>query len=219
MQITLPSGTPAEIARPASGHAGSGLIITPDIWGLRPLYAEMAKRLADDWQMVVCVVENFPGTDYGTDGAARQAAVAGLIDDDHLRDLEHGADATGCEVVNLLGHCMGGMYCYKAARSDRFHRIVAFYGIIRLPENWRTPNQAEPLDILHNGHAERVLAIVGGRDTYTPPDAVEALADTGVTVVVYPQADHGFAHDVARPAHRVDDAADAHARAREWLLS
>jgi hypothetical protein len=36
MRITLPSGTPAEIARPA--HAsGIGLVITPDIFGLRPL--------------------------------------------------------------------------------------------------------------------------------------------------------------------------------------
>ena len=38
-----------------------------------------------------------------------------------------------------------------------------------------------------------------------------------MTVVRYPEAEHGFAHDANRPAHRPDDAADAFARAREWL--
>ena len=46
----------------------------------------------------------------------------------------------------------------------------------------------------------------------------EALAATGATVVHYPDAEHGFAHDSSRPAHRADDAADAFARARAWLL-
>ncbi len=219
MRITLPSGTPAELARPASGDSTLGLVITPDIWGLRPLYEEMAQRFADEWQMVVCVVENFPGTDLGQDIAARYAAVSGLTDSDQLRDLEEGADATGCATVNLLGHCMGGMYCYKAAASDRFHRVVAFYGIIRLPDVWKGAGQAEPLGILLNGHADRVLAVVGSLDGYTPADAIEALADTGVTIVEYPEADHGFAHDIARPTHRPGDAADAHTRAHEWLLS
>ncbi len=219
MRITLPSGTAASLATPASGTAERGLVITPDIWGLRPLYDDLAQRLADDWQMVVCVVENFPGTDFGTDMEARQRAVPMLDDEDNLRDLLEGADATGCDIVNLLGHCMGGMYCYKASRSDRFHRIVSYYGIIRLNPNWQSPTQAEPLDILLNGHADRVLAIVGGVDGYTPAPLVDALADTGVTVVLYPEADHGFAHDVARPTHRPFDAADAYSKAHEWLAS
>jgi carboxymethylenebutenolidase len=46
---------------------------------------------------------------------------------------------------------------------------------------------------------------------------VDKLRGTGVTVAFYGEADHGFAHDTSRPAHRVDDAADAFSRAREWL--
>jgi carboxymethylenebutenolidase len=80
--------------------------------------------------------------------------------------------------------------------------LVSFYGMIRVPEA-RHPN--------------RVLAFVGGRDPYTPPDDIEALEATGATVVRYPDAEHGFAHDPARPAHRPADAADAFARTREWL--
>jgi hypothetical protein len=69
-----------------------------------------------------------------------------LDDDDHLRDLVEAADATGCDRVGLIGFCMGGMYCFKAARSDRFDRIASFYGMIRLPEAWKGPGQGEPLD-------------------------------------------------------------------------
>jgi carboxymethylenebutenolidase len=169
--------------------------------------------------MAVCAVEPFPGQDLPQEVEPRMAAVAGLDDDAHLADLEAAAAVTEARRVGLIGFCMGGMYTLKAARSDRFARLVAFYGMIRVPQNWRSPSQGEPLDHLAPGHPERVLAIIGERDTYTPPDDVAALEATGVTVARYPHAEHGFAHDPARPVHRRDDAADAFARAREWLTA
>ena len=217
MRMTLPSGTPAEIARPSTGEPTAGLVIAPDIFGLRPLYDEMVQRLADAWQMTVCAVEPFPGRELPADIEPRFAAVSGLDDETHLRDLLEGADATGSERVSLLGYCLGGMYCHKAARSDRFDRIVSFYGMIRVPEAWQSPTQGAPLDYLLTGHSDRVLAVVGGLDGYTPAADIEALADTGVTVVLYPEAEHGFAHDAARPNHRAGDAADAYERSLMWL--
>jgi carboxymethylenebutenolidase len=63
-----------------------------------------------------------------------------------------------------------------------------------------------------------VLAIVGERDVWTPPDDVAALdALPNVTVVRYPEAEHGFVHDPDRPAHRAGDAADAWRRTAEFL--
>ena len=63
-----------------------------------------------------------------------------------------------------------------------------------------------------------MLALVGGRDPYTPPADVEALRGLpGVTVVEYPEAEHGFVHDPARPTHRAEDAADAWRRVVEFL--
>ena len=114
---------------------------------------------------------------------------------------------------------MGGMYCFKAARDERFVRIVSFYGMITLPEAWRSPTQGEPLGMLISGYAEGVLAIVGEKDHYTPIVDIDQLRSTGVQVVLYPEAEHAFAHDASRPAHRPDDAADAFARAKDWLLS
>ena len=217
MRITLPTGTAASLTVP--DEATMGLVIAPDLWGLRPLFDDLVDRLSREWSMSACAVEPFPGRDLPQELAPRMAAVSMLEDDAHLADLEAAADATGADRVGLMGFCMGGMYALKAARSDRFARLVAFYGMIRVPENWRSPSQGEPLDHLTGGHPERVLAVVGGRDSYTPPDDVTALEVAGVTVVRYAEAEHGFAHDPARPAHRKDDAADAFARAREWLTS
>jgi carboxymethylenebutenolidase len=111
------------------------------------------------------------------------------------------------------------MFTLKAARSDRFARLVAFYGMIRVPTQWQGPGQGEPLEHLAVGHPDRVLAIIAERDHFTPPEDVAALEALGVTVVRYPEAEHAFAHDASRPIHRPDDAADAFARAREWLTS
>ena len=218
MRITLPSGTEAEFAE-CTGEPEMGLVITPDIFGLRPLFDDMVARLSSVWSMNVCAVEPFPGRDLGHDVDPRFAAVPTLGDDDHLRDLVEAADALGCERVGLLGFCMGGMYCFKAARSDRFDRIASFYGMIRLPEAWAGPGQGEPLDQLAAGHPGRVLAIIGDLDSYTPLDDVAALEALGVNVVRYPEAEHGFAHAPERPAHRPDDAADAFQRAHTWLTT
>lgn len=229
MRITLPSGTPAELAHPTADSSGAaptmGLVVAPDIFGLRPLFDDLAARLATEWNMVVCAVEPFPGRDLGPDVAERFAAVPGVADDDNLRDLLEAADVVAAAVtavggpdrVGLIGFCMGGMYCHKASRADRFARIASFYGMIRVPDAWQSPVQGEPLAHLTAGHADRVLAIIGDRDHYTPPADVEALAATGVQVVRYPDAEHGFAHDASRPAHRADDAADAFARTHAWL--
>jgi len=73
------------------------------------------------------------------------------------------------------------------------------------------------LEALEAVDASSVLAIVGCDDSYTPPDDVDGLEATGVTVVRYPGADHGFVHDPTRPAHRAEDAADAWSRVIAWL--
>src|SRR3954454_56642 len=48
MRIELPNGTPAELARPALGDPVQGLVLCPDIMGLRPLFDTMAERLAEE---------------------------------------------------------------------------------------------------------------------------------------------------------------------------
>ena len=88
-----------------------------------------------------------------------------------------------------------------------------------ISDQGQSSRQGDPMEYLYAGHPERVLAIIGAQDPYTPPDQVTELFESGVTVCEYPHANHGFAHDATRPAHRAEDAADAFARTHEWLLA
>ncbi len=220
MRIQLPSTTPAEVAL-SPGLPARGLVIAPDIFGLRPLFDGMCQRLAEGQGWAVCAVEPFPGRQTLTI-EERQAMAKDLDDEAQLGDLVAAADhllELGAQPVGVLGFCMGGMYTLKAAGTGRFDRAVAFYGMIRVPEAWHGPGQGEPLEALARPEAAPVLAIIGEEDPYTPPGDVEALEaiGSGVEVVRYAQAAHGFVHDPARPAHRPADAADAWERAINFL--
>ena len=100
MRITLSSGTPAALAK-ADGEAVMGLVIAPDIFGLRPLFDDMVDRIATEQHMTVCAPEPFPDRDLPLDVEARYLAVAELRDELVLRDLVEAAEATGAERVYL----------------------------------------------------------------------------------------------------------------------
>jgi dienelactone hydrolase len=217
MRIELPSGTPAELIRPST-EPSLGVVIAPDIFGLRPLFVDLCAFLAEQQSWAVAAVEPFPGR--SLDGVDERFAAVKTLDDDRvLGDLVAAGNATECANVGLIGFCMGGMYALKAAGLSHFHRVVAFYGMIRVPEAWKGFGTAEPLDKLANPLSTPTLALIGEQDPYTPPEDVAALERTRVTVVRYPEAEHGFVHDPDRPSHRAADAADAWQRAIAFLSS
>jgi carboxymethylenebutenolidase len=90
--------------------------------------------------------------------------------------------------------------------------------MIRPPEPWSAPGD-DPLDALARPECCPVLAVLGGADSFTPPEDIAALEKVGahVTTKVYADAAHGFVHDPSRPAHRADDAADAWRWAIDFL--
>ena len=222
MRVTLPTGTVAELALPPSGSARRGVAMMPDIMGLRPLFDDHSARLANDYGWAVCAAQPFPGQAELT-VEQRMATIKDQDEEERLRDLVAAADLlvdrAGVEAVAVLGFCMGGMYALKAAGTGRFDRAVAFYGMIRMPPDWRGSRQHDALDWLTRTSSTEVLAIIGARDPYTPPVDVEALRQVGdrVHVVVYPDAEHGFVHDASRPAHRPGDAKDAWSRVADFL--
>jgi carboxymethylenebutenolidase len=217
MRETLPSGTAAEVARP-DGDPTMGLVVAPDIMGLRPLFDDLVAGLSAEHGWAVAAVEPFPGQEH-LELADRMDAVGRLRDVDSVGDLVAAADLLAVEPVGILGFCMGGMLTMKAAATLRFHRAVPFYGMIRNPDRWQTEGNADAIDLLRAtpGAADRVLAVVGTADPYTPEEQVAELEAAGATVVRYEGAEHGFVHDPSRPAHRAEDAADAWRRAVEWL--
>lgn len=219
MRITLPSGTPAELALP-DVQPRRGLVLAPDIMGLRPLFDEMSARLAAEHAWAVCAPEPFPDH-AGRPVDERLELVRTLNDDRQIGDLVAAAallrDRSDVDRVAVLGFCMGGMYALKSADSGAFDKVVSFYGMIRVPERFNGPGHRDPLDAVTAPGAAPVLALVGGLDSFTPTDDIEALEASGATVFRYSEADHGFVHDPSRPAHRPDDAADAWRHVIEFL--
>lgn len=209
MRITLADGCPAELARPeVVTDETLGVVLFPDVMGLRPLFDELCGRLADENGWVVCAPEPFPGRE-GLTVEERLALMADL-DDERLRTTAlAAADATGCARVAVTGFCMGGMLAFKAAASGRFSRAAGFYGMIRLPADWSGGTLRQPIDALGSPDRCPTMAIIGTADHFTPPQDVADAEALGVVVVRYEGAEHGFVHDPARPAHRADDAADA----------
>lgn len=222
MRITLPSGTPAELVTP-NGTPTRGVALHPDIMGLRPLFDDMCASLAREHGWAVCAIEPFPGNE---DMPLEDRLQAPLDLDRVLSDLAAAADVTECERVAVMGFCMGGMETFRAAghpvlrdtgATVPYDRAVSFYGMIVPPPHWSAPER-DPLDLLRRSDACPTLAILGGQDKWTPPDAVEQLrALPNVEIALYPDADHGFVHDPSRPAHRADDAADAWGRVAAFL--
>jgi carboxymethylenebutenolidase len=217
MRIELPSGTPAELARPA-GEPVRGLVLVPDIGGLRPLFDDLCARLADEHRWAVVAPEPWPGREQ-LPLEERLSSVGSLDDRRLLGDCTAAADVLGVEPVAVLGFCMGGMVSLKAAATGRFDRAVSFYGMVRLPEAWQSTTMAEPLDVLGGAKDPApILHLCGTRDPYVPVADLDTLEERGgATVVRYQGADHGFVHDPDRPAHRADDAADAWQRVTDFL--
>lgn len=217
-QVTLPSGTAAELVTPSDGREPSqGLVVIPDIGGLRPLFTAMAQRIADERGWAVGVFEPWGAEPAPPSLEERLAGVKNLTDDGLLGDAAATADALGVEPVGIIGFCMGGMFTLKAAGTGRFHRAAGFYGMIRVPDMWRSDAIGEPLDALARPGACPAMAIIGTVDRWTPPGDVDDLEAAGATVVRYEGADHGFVHDPDRPVHRADDAADAWRRALDFV--
>jgi carboxymethylenebutenolidase len=214
-------------ARP-DGMPTMGLVLHPDIMGIRPLFDDLCRRLATHG-FAVCAPEPFvraPLEVRGSadDPSARMAYARELDDDLQLGDLEAAADYLvihdDVREVAVLGFCMGGMQALKAAATGRFDRAVAFYGMVVPPADWVGPATRLPLDTA--AEVCPTLAIFGGADPLTPEADIEALraawADRpDCEIVVYPDAEHGFVHAPERPSHRADDAADAWRRALVFL--
>jgi carboxymethylenebutenolidase len=215
-KIELSTGTPAEIVHPQTGRPKAGIVLVPDIMGLRPLFEEHCARISKEWKVSVCAPELFPGGDkWGLDQRMKKAKT--LKDEDKVGDILAAAQRTGCDTVHVIGFCMGGMYALKSAAEDRFTKCVSFYGMVRVPKQWKSKTQADPIDVLAERGASQCMEIVGTEDPYVPLQDAKDFEALGATVVIYKGAEHGFVHDPERPAHRPKEAKDAWARAKKFL--
>lgn len=218
--FNLPSGTAA--VSNTVDNPNRALVIIPDVLGLRPLYEEHTKRLSEENQWNVCCYELYAEMSHLETVEERFAHAHALEDDRVLGDAIAAADLLtkdlGLDIpVGLTGFCMGGMYTSKSLSTGRFARGVSFYGMIDIPDDWKSPTQGEPLDHIAKGDPSTLLAIIAEDDHWTPPEKVEKLRAAGVPIATYPGCEHGFVHDPNREAHRAEAAAEAWRAAIDFL--
>ena len=215
-------------ARP-DGMPVGGLVLHPDMMGVRPLFDDLCRRLATHG-FAVCAPEPFARAPMEIRAATesrtrRMASVAQLDDDLQIGDLEAAADYLVVAGRRARGRGHGVLHGRDAGAQGRglraLRRAVAFYGMIRRARRVARTQHPRPLDTA--AEVCPTLAIFGGVDALAPAADIDALraawADRpDCEIVVYPEADHGFVHAPERPAHRADDAADAWRRALAFLL-
>ncbi len=220
----LSSGTSVTVAHPKE-PTHIGLVLIPDIFGLRPLVDETLTQLASVG-IATIAVEPFSHMSDNPSELSRDEKLARIKD---LDDTMQCADilAAGqilrtqhnCARVCLIGFCIGGMYAFKCAGTGEFDSVISCYGMITIPESWKGSGQREPLDYLQMESVSPVLAIVGGQDHgYARSDDVEKLKKVlkspqheklDSEIVIFDDARHAFMHDPEREEHRPVDAATA----------
>src|SRR5258706_12248005 len=141
--ITTPDGScDAYFVHPASG-AGAGVLLWPDIFGLRPAMRTMGKRLAENGYSVLVVnpfyrVKKAPTAEQGaaTPIPSLLPLAQALNETTHMSDakafiawLDRQASVAKNRKIGTQGYCMGGPIAFRTAAAvpDRVGAIASFH--------------------------------------------------------------------------------------------
>src|SRR2546423_5845953 len=144
VNVTMPDGTAdCYFVHPASGTA-PGVLIWPDIFGLRPAFRQMGKRLAESGYSVLVVnpfyrIKKAPTADKGSATAIPDLLplAQSLTETVQMSDakafigwLDQQASVAKDKKVGTQGYCMGGPIAFRTAASvpGRVGAIASFHG-------------------------------------------------------------------------------------------
>jgi carboxymethylenebutenolidase len=144
VNVMTPDGmADSYFVHPASGTA-PGVLIWPDIFGLRPAFRSMGKRLAESGYSVLVVnpfyrVKKAPTAANGGATPIQQVLplAQGLNETTHMTDakafigwLDQQASVAKNRKMGTQGYCMGGPIAFRtaAAMPDRVGAVASFHG-------------------------------------------------------------------------------------------
>src|SRR5216110_3417173 len=138
VSVTTPDGAAdCYFVHPASG-AAAGVLVWPDIFGLRPAFRQMGKRLAESGYSVLVVnpfyrTKKAPTADAGSATPIQQLMplAQGLNETTHMTDakafiawLDQQQSVAKSRKVGTQGYCMGGPIAFRTAASSPTCRTV-----------------------------------------------------------------------------------------------
>jgi carboxymethylenebutenolidase len=206
--VTTPDGTAdCYFVHPASGTA-AGVLVWPDIFGLRPALRQMGKRLAESGYSVLVVnpfyrVKKAPTAPNGaaTPIAELRPLAQGLNETMQMSDakafmawLDKQAPVAKNRKVGTQGYCMGGPIAFRTAAAvpDRVGAVASFHGGGLVTDQPNSPHlQAAKTK------AQFLIAIAANDDQRAPKDK-DALKETfakaslPAEIEVYEGAAHGW---------------------------
>ncbi len=226
VSIPTPDGAcDAYFVHPAAGKAPA-VLIWPDIFGLRPAFRQMGKRLAESGYAVLVVNPFYrtnkaptspPHADF-EDPATRDALMAlarSLTQDTAITDakaltawLDQQPSVDKSRKMGTTGYCMGGPLVMRtaAANPDRIGAAATFHG-----GGLATDKSDSPHLLIPTMKAQFLIAIAANDDA-KQPDAKETLkaafghASLRAKVDVYQGTMHGWCPPDSRVYNR--DAAE-----------
>jgi carboxymethylenebutenolidase len=192
---------------PASGTA-PGVLVWPDIFGLRPAFRQMGKRLAESGYSVLVVnpfyrVKKAPTAAAG--GATPLADVMPLMralnETTHMTDakafvgwLDGQASVAKNRKVGTQGYCMGGPIAFRTAAAvpDRVGAVASFHGGGLVTDAPNSPHLQAA-----KSKAQFLVAIAENDDARSPNDKTVlketfAKANLRAEIEVYTGAAHGW---------------------------
>src|SRR3954468_19721831 len=208
VNVTTPDGSAdCYFAHPASGTA-PGVLVWPDIFGLRPAFRQMGKRLAESGYSVLVVnpfyrVKKAPTAEAG--GATPIAQVMplarGLNETTHMTHakafiawLDAQPSVNKSRKVGTQGYCMGGPMAFRTAAAvpDRVGAVASFHGGGLATDQPNSPHlQASKTK------AQFLIAIAANDDARSPTEKdvlkeTFAKANLPAEIEVYTGAAHGW---------------------------
>jgi carboxymethylenebutenolidase len=206
--VTTPDGTAdCYFVHPTTGTAPA-VLVWPDIFGLRPAFRQMGKRLAETGYSVLVVnpfyrVKKAPTAEQGsaTPIPSLIPLAQALNETTQMTDarafiawLDKQPSVARNRRVGTQGYCMGGPIAFRTAAAvpDRVGAVASFHGGGLVNDTPRSPH------LLLAQTKSQVLVAIAANDDMRSPDEKNVLKETfskarvPAEVEVYANAAHGW---------------------------
>jgi carboxymethylenebutenolidase len=208
VNVTTPDGTAdCYFVHPASGTA-PGVLIWPDIFGLRPAFRQMGKRLAESGYSVLVMnpfyrTKKAPTADAGAATPIERVRPLAqtLNEGTHMTDakafiawLDGQSPVAKNRKMGTQGYCMGGPIAFRTAAAvpNRIGAVASFHGGGLVTDQPNSPHLEAA-----KSKAQFLIAIAASDDARSPNEKnilkdTFAKANLPAEIEVYADAAHGW---------------------------